>query len=82
VAVALELHAEGNEGLDIAATADDLDDDVQPDTLWTFLTVLRRWWKFRLGPCLPRVDFGLWRDEERQRFAEPRFEIDVDAAIV
>jgi hypothetical protein len=80
--VALELHAEGNEGLDIAAAADDLDDDVQADTLRTFLTVLRGWWEFRLGLCGLQVGSGLWRYEERQRSAEARFEVDVDAAIV
>jgi hypothetical protein len=84
VAVTSELHAQRYKRLHIAAAADHLNDDVQPDTLRAFLRIRGWWWcEFRLELSRRvQVELRLWRDEERERLAEARIEVDVDTAIV
>lgn len=77
VAVALELGAEGDEGLDVAAATDDLDDNIQADAPGTTRGVL---WRYALPFAL--VLRRVAGDEEGECSAECGVEVDVNASIV
>lgn len=80
----LELAAEGDKGLDIAAAPDDLDDDVELDgelvKYRRFSFPLRKLGVFRRSRLLERrLEVG---DEARKGTAEARVDIDIDSTIV
>ncbi|KFA78850.1 hypothetical protein S40288_11633 [Stachybotrys chartarum IBT 40288] len=75
--MSLELRAEGNEGLDIASTTNDLDDDVEADAPGAALGV----------GGLSALSFiigsrPLLGQQERQRPVQSRIEVNIDVSVV
>lgn len=79
VAVALKFVAEGDEGLNIASAADNLDNDIQSNPPVDLLGVGRR--KFADGPVSPRLDRLSPRNENRESSAKLRVEVDVNTSV-
>lgn len=74
--------------MDIATTADDLDDDVEVDWEWVVCGVIV--WKLKAGNCrrvcrqLLGIGFRgiLWGRKPRDRLDYRRVEVDIDSAII